>query len=77
MPVFRIVDMRASTIVPEAQIEAESPEAAAQQALGMKVFRGGVTRNLVCRVYWQSRDNLNMVRLYGEAHAAELEASEV
>jgi len=64
MPIFRVVDLRSMTITPEYNVEENSPERAAEIALGMRVFRSGDRRNLVCRVYWQSRHGLNMVRLY-------------
>lgn len=67
MPIFRVVDLRSMTITPEYNVEESSPEGAAEIALGMRVFRGGDRKNLVCRVYWQSRDSLNMVRLYSQA----------
>lgn len=66
MPIFRIVDLRSTTVTPEYTVEENSPERAAEIALGMKVFRSGDRKNLVCRVYWHSRDNLNMVRLYSQ-----------
>lgn len=64
MTLFRIVDLRKSAASQDIQVEANSPEDAAALILGMHVFRGGTAGNVVCRVYWQSRDSLNMVRLY-------------
>lgn len=67
MPIFRVVDLRTMTITPEYNVEENSPERAAEIALGMKVFRSGGRKNLVCRVYWQGREGLNMVRLYNQS----------
>lgn len=72
---FRVVDLRAGTIRPEVEIQADSPEEAAAIALGVRVFRGGSRENLVCRVYWESRGNLNMVRLYSAVEASTLRKS--
>ena len=66
MPIFRVVDLRSMTITPEYNVEENSPERAAEIALGMRVFRSGGRKNLVCRVYWQSQESLNMVRLYSQ-----------
>jgi hypothetical protein len=66
MPMFRVVDLRSTTITPEYTIEENSPERAAEIALGTSVIRNGDRKNLVCRVYWQSKESLNMVRLYSQ-----------
>lgn len=73
MPVFRIIDLRSGVIEPETQVEARSPEQAAENALGLKLVRSGHARTLVCRVYWNDANNTNMVRLYtkvAEHHSA-------
>lgn len=64
MPVFRIIDLRSEIVEPEQQVEARSPEQAAENALGLKLVRSGHARSLVCRVYWNDANNTNMVRLY-------------
>lgn len=51
-------------VEPERLVDAGSPEEAALKALGMAAVRGGKPNRLVCRVYWQTSDNTNMVRLY-------------
>ena len=61
---FRVIDLRTGVIEPEIVVEAQSPEEAAQRALGIKAFRSGVPKHLVCRVYWVSNGTTNMVRLY-------------
>ena len=67
VPSFRIIDLRTGTIEPEQHADAKSPEQAAEQVLGLKLFRAGHPRNLVCRVYWQDANNTNMVRLYSKS----------
>ena len=64
MPSFRIIDLRTGIVEPEKQIEARTPEQAAENALGLKLVRSGHSRSLVCRVYWNDANNTNMVRLY-------------
>ena len=66
MPVFRIIDLRTGIVEPEQQVDAKSPEQAAEQALGLKLVRSGHPRTLVCRVYWSDANNTNMVRLYSK-----------
>lgn len=66
MPQFRIVDLRDAQNQAEHQLEAQTPEAAAGEVLGMRLFRSGAKRDLICRVYWQSPGGTNMVRLYGK-----------
>lgn len=66
MPQFRIVDLREAQNQAEHHLEAQTPEAAAGEALGMRLFRSGAKRDLICRVYWQSPGGTNMVRLYGK-----------
>ncbi|MBJ6988740.1 MULTISPECIES: hypothetical protein [unclassified Devosia] len=66
MPQFRIVDLRAAQKETEHKLDAQTPEAAAGEALGMHLFRSGAKRDLICRVYWQSPGGTNMVRLYGK-----------
>ena len=61
---FRIIDLRATTIQPEIERHADSPEKAAEEHFGMRLFRSGKKADLVCRIYWHSREDLNMVRLY-------------
>lgn len=69
MPIFRIIDLRTGIVEPELQIEARSPEQAAENALGIKLVRSGHARSLVCRVYWDDANNTNMVRLYSKVVA--------
>lgn len=64
MPKFRVIDLRTGVIEPEASVEANSPEEAAEKALGIKAFRSGAPKHLVCRVYWVTNGTTNMVRLY-------------
>jgi hypothetical protein len=66
VPSFRVIDLRTGIIEPEKQVEARSPEAAAEGALGLKLVRSGHARSLVCRVYWNDANNTNMVRLYSK-----------
>jgi hypothetical protein len=66
VPIFRIIDLRTGIIEPETQVEARSPEQAAENALGLKLVRSGHARTLVCRVYWNDANNTNMVRLYSK-----------
>lgn len=61
---YRVIDCRSIVITPEHTISAASPEQAVADALGLKVIRGGPSRNLVARVYWDERGMTNMVRLY-------------
>lgn len=75
MPVFRVIDLRQVLVAPERQVEAKSPEEAAELALGLRVFRGGARDSLVCRVYWESNGNLNMVRLYSEVDTRRVQVS--
>lgn len=47
---------------------AKSPEEAARKALGIDVIRGGQSRDLVARVYWELPGQpMNMARLYRKA----------
>jgi hypothetical protein len=66
---FRVIDLRSQTIEAEHLVDAHSPEAAAERALGEKTVRGQRGQNtLLCRVYWQdSNGPTNMVRLYRPA----------
>jgi phage-related baseplate assembly protein len=66
VPNFKVIDLRTGVIEPELQVEARSPEQAAESALGMKLVRSGHARTLVCRVYWNDANNTNMVRLYSK-----------
>lgn len=66
MPEFRVIDLRANTIVPEIKVEAKSPEEAAEKALGVMLVRSGLPKTLACRVYWTEGGQTNMVRLYGQ-----------
>ena len=68
MPEFRVIDLRTAVIEPEAAIEAASPEEAAEKALGVKAFRSGAPKHLVCRVYWVTNGPTNMVRLYRQTN---------
>jgi hypothetical protein len=61
---YRVIDCRSTVITPEHKISAASPEQAVADALGLKVMRGGLSRNLVARVYWSEGGLTNMVRLY-------------
>lgn len=64
LPDFRIVDLRPDRTTQEHLVEADTPEGAAEAALHEKFTRAGHRRNLACRVYWRSINNINMVRLY-------------
>jgi len=66
LPEFRVIDLRTAVIEPETAVEASSPEEAADKALGIKAFRSGVPKHLVCRVYWVTNGTTNMVRLYSQ-----------
>ncbi len=63
---FRVIDLRDKMAAPETDVEAASPEDAARQVVGVPVFRGGHTRDLVARVYWSTAGGRNMVRLYSK-----------
>jgi hypothetical protein len=63
---FQVFDLRPETPAPPVEVEATSPEDAARQVLGQNVFRSGLPRDLVARVYWQAAASKNMVRLYGK-----------
>ncbi len=67
MQKFRVIDCRTKLVVPEEMVEADSPEQAAGQALGLKLTRSGPPRALAARVYWTSGGDTNMVRLYTPA----------
>ena len=64
--VFRVVDLSASAIEPvEKVVNANSPEAAAREVLGMDLVRSGAKKDLMARFYWQLPSTpMNMVRLY-------------
>ena len=66
MAEFRVIDLRTGMIEPETVVDANSPEDAAERALGIMAYRSGAPRNLICRVYWAKRGAMNMVRLYSE-----------
>lgn len=66
---FQVFDLRPATPTPPVEVQAASPEQAARQVLGQEVFRGGLRRHLVARVYWQADGSKNMVRLYGKPAA--------
>lgn len=63
---FRVIDLQGGTIDPEPKIvAAQSPERAAEQALGVSLVRSGARQDLRARVYYQHPDQpMNMVRLY-------------
>lgn len=61
---FRVVDLRLPVAMPEHIVDAKSPEAASEIALGIRGVRSGKPLNLICRVYWQENGKTNMVRLY-------------
>lgn len=63
LPQYRIVDIRK---VPPVELVAEgaSPERVAEDLLSLKLIRSGKSPNLVCRVFWQNGETMNMVRLY-------------
>ena len=64
---YRVVDLGSSVIDPEDHVitGVNSPEAAAELALGVKLTRSGRKSELRARVYFQSSGGaLNMVRLY-------------
>lgn len=64
MPQFRIVDLRNGSDRAEYVVIDERPENAAALALGLKLVRAGSPSRLICKAYWQSGDDTNMVRLY-------------
>lgn len=65
MTEFRVIDLRSNIIEQEQKVSGSSPEDAARQALGIDVFRSGLKKHLVARVYWQGLSGPpNMVRLY-------------
>lgn len=63
---YRVLDLRAGRTEAQREVEAGTPNAAAHQALGEKVVRGGrKCATPVCRVYWEDGlGQTNMVRLY-------------
>jgi hypothetical protein len=64
---YRVIDVRSNTIDShELIVEAESPEDAVLEALGVEVTGGrGFDRDLVARVYWRTPgETMNMARLY-------------
>nr|WP_314257312.1 hypothetical protein [uncultured Devosia sp.] len=64
---FRIIDLRSTVIdAVERTVEANSPEAAVDHAMGLDTVRSGARKDLVARVYWQlsPSEPTNMVRLY-------------
>ena len=68
--IYRVVDLRTRTDEPlEIMVgDARSPENAAHIALGEDLSRGGHSRNLRARVYFQNPgSSLTMVRLYSKA----------
>ncbi len=67
MAEFRVIDLRTKTVAPEALVQAQSPEGAAESALGVKAVRSGKPQHLICRVYWETNGTTNMVRLYSES----------
>lgn len=64
MAEFRVVDLRSGRIEPDRFVEAKSPEEAAAKALDVEGVRSGSRKNLLCRVYWETVNGNNMVRLY-------------
>lgn len=64
MPTFRIIDLRSDSPEAEHVVSDTSPESAAGAALGLALVRAGSPSRLVCKVYWQSANDTNMVRLY-------------
>lgn len=67
MPQCRVVELINAVIDPDSIIiEAQTPEKAAEIALGVSLTRSGALRNLRARVYSQRvGEPMNMVRLYG------------
>jgi len=63
---FRVIDLRQS-VETETYVVADTPDAAAHQALGIEVVRGGNRRTLVAKVYSETESGLSMVRLYARA----------
>jgi hypothetical protein len=63
MTEYQVVDLR-DQINPMTPVQATSPEDAATKVLGIAVFRSGRRPDLVARVYWNSAEARNMVRLY-------------
>lgn len=66
---YRVIDLQSEIIDPVPRIvQATSPEAAAELALGVRLVRSGARRELRARVYWQQSGGVtNMVRLYASA----------
>lgn len=73
MAQFRIIDLQLEAVQPDDVIvEARSPEAAAQAALGVELVRSGSKRELRARVYWQHPGQpVSMVRLYSKVSSSE------
>ena len=63
---YRVIDLRTGDAAPnETIVEARSPEAAAQGALGLELVRSGPKHELRARVYFQHDGQpVSMVRLY-------------
>jgi hypothetical protein len=62
---YRVVDLTREDARPEHTVRAKSPEAAAQEALGLTLVRSGRKNTLAAQVYWQpAGEPLTMVRLY-------------
>lgn len=63
MAVFRVVDLRGAK-KKDLTVNANTPETAATQAVGIPLVRSGSAPRLACKVYWLDGDSTNMVRLY-------------
>lgn len=63
---FRVIDLQTETIDPNPKaVVAQSPERAAEMALGLSLVRSGARRDLRARVYCQHPGQpVSMVRLY-------------
>lgn len=79
MTEYRVVDLRTEVIDPETQniTGVSTAEAAAERALGLKLFRSRRPSELRARVYFQLPNGpLTMVRLYTKAPNRPQTASE-
>lgn len=63
---YRIVDVRPTPTL-EFDVDGKSPELAASKLFGMSLVRSGLPKRQVCRVYWKSGDDTNVVKLYERA----------
>jgi hypothetical protein len=66
---YRVIDLRTNLIdALEVEVQANTPEEAAEKALGEHLVRGGKRGDIRARVYWQNAGQpMTMVRLYRRA----------